>query len=132
MPDAHMDERQSGSALLAFSNAMVKLHKEQFGRGPTHARSDFAGPDTLVCTLEDALLPAERTMVEMGEAQRVRESRTFLQVATADQFIATGEAHFSRKVRAFASAIDPAPGVVWEVFTFEALDARGSRDGRGG
>ena len=131
MPDAHMDERQSGSALLAFSNAMVKLHKEQFGRGPTHARSDFAGPDTLVCTLEDALLPAERTMVEMGEAQRVRESRTFLQVATADQFIATVEAHFPRKVRAFASAIDPAPGVVWEVFTFVAQDARESRDGRG-
>ena len=119
MPDPHRDERQSGTALQAFSNAMVKLHKEQFGRGPTHARSDFAGPDSLVCTLEDALLPAERTMVEMGEQQRVRESRTFLQVATADQFIATAEAHFSRKVRAFASAVDPDPGVVWEIFTFE-------------
>jgi uncharacterized protein YbcI len=124
MTDAHTDERQGGHLLLAFSNAMVKLHKEQFGRGPTHARSDFAGPDTLVCTLEDALLPAERTMVEMGEAQRVRESRTFLQVATADQFIATVEELFSRKVRAFASAIDPDPGVVWEIFTFQPVAGR--------
>ena len=60
-------ERSPGNALQAVSNAMVKLHKEQFGRGPTNARSYFAGPDTLVCTLEDSLLPAERTMVEMGE-----------------------------------------------------------------
>jgi hypothetical protein len=36
---------------------MVKLHKEQFGRGPTNARSYLAGADTLVCTLEDSLLP---------------------------------------------------------------------------
>ena len=101
---------------------MVRLHKEQFGRGPTHARSHFAGPDTLVCTLEDSLLPAERTMVEMGEHQHVRESRTFLQVATADKFIAAVEQIVYRKVRAFASAIDPAPGVVWEIFTFEPED----------
>ena len=72
------------TALQAVSNAMVRLHKEQFGRGPTNARSYFAGPDTLVCTLEDALLPAERTMVEMGEHHRVRESRMFLQVASQD------------------------------------------------
>jgi len=115
-------ERSPANALQAVSNAMVKLHKEQFGRGPTNARSYFAGPDTLVCTLEDSLLPAERTMVEMGEDQHVRESRMFLQVATQDRFIAAVEELVSRKVRAFASAIDPAPGVVFEVFSFEPDD----------
>jgi hypothetical protein len=30
---------------------------------------------TLVGMLEDALLPAERAMVQMGDRQRVRESR---------------------------------------------------------
>ena len=131
MTDAQMDERRQGSALLAVSNAMVKLHKEQFGRGPTHARSDFAGPDSLVCTLEDAMLPAERAMVEMGEQHRVRESRTFLQVATADQFITAVEGLVHRKVRAFASAVDPDAGVVWEVFTFEPVGAAADGDGRG-
>ena len=112
-------ERSPGTTLQAVSNAMVKLHKEQFGRGPTNARSYFAGPDTLVCTLEDSLLPAERTMVEMGEDQRVRETRMFLQVASQDQFVAAVEELVFRKVRAFASAIDPAPGVVFEVFSFK-------------
>jgi hypothetical protein len=27
---------------------MVRLHKEQFGRAPTIARSQFAGPDMLL------------------------------------------------------------------------------------
>jgi uncharacterized protein YbcI len=114
-----------GTQLQAVSNAMVKLHKEQFGRGPTNARSYFAGPDALVCTLEDALLPAERTMVEMGEHQRVRETRMFLQVATEAQFVAAVEDLTARKVRAFASAIDPAPGVVFEVFSFEPETTHG-------
>lgn len=116
-------ERSTGSILQAVSTAMVKLHKEQMGRGPTDARSYFAGPDTLVCTLEDALLPAERTMVEMGEHQRVRESRMFLQVASQKQFVGAIETLLSRKVRAFASAIDPEPGVVFEIFSFEPEDA---------
>ena len=120
-------ERLSPNALQAVSNAMVKLHKEQFGRGPTNARTYFAGPDTLVCTLEDALLPAERTMVEMGEHQRVRETRMFLQVASQDRFIAAVEELLSRTVRAFASAIDPAPGVVFEVFSFQPQDTDDDR-----
>ena len=131
MTDAQMDDRLRGTALLAVSTALVKLHKEQFGRGPTHARTDFAGADSLVCTLEDAMLPAEHAMVKMGEQQRVREARTFLQVATADEFIAVVEDLVHRKVRAFASAIDPDAGVVWEVFTFEPIEGRADGDGRG-
>jgi uncharacterized protein YbcI len=118
------------SALAEVSRAMVRLHKEQFGRGPTHARTDFAGSDTLVCTLEHAMLPAERAMVEMGEDQRVRESRTFLQAATATLFIETLEGIIGREVRAFSSAIDPKADVVYEVFTLQPLDGAQS-DGRG-
>ena len=108
-----------GWLLQDVSNAMVALHKEQFGRGPTKAQSHMAGPDALLCVLDDALLPAERAMVDMGEHQRVRESRTFFQVATADQFIAAVEGITGRTVRAFASATDPEQGTVLETFVFE-------------
>jgi len=89
-----------------------------FGRGPTKAQTHLAGTDALVCIMEDALLPAERAMVEMGEQQRVRESRMFFQVATADTFIAAVEKITGRTVRAFASATDPDRGVVMENFVF--------------
>lgn len=127
MADPRTDTQQAqtgGSLLQDVSNAMVALHKVQFGRGPTKAQSHFAGPDALLCVMEDALLPAERAMVDMGEQQRVRETRMFFQVATADQFVAAVEAITGRTVRAFASAIDPDPGVVMENFVFEPEHGR--------
>jgi hypothetical protein len=48
----------------------------------------------------------------------------FLQVATADQFIATVETITGRTVRAFASASDPDHGVIMENFIFEPGDRR--------
>jgi uncharacterized protein YbcI len=105
------------------------LHKEQFGRGPTRARSNFAGKDALLCVLEDALLPAELAMVQLGDQHRVRESRLYLQVATADAFIAAVEEIVHRTVRGFSSATDPDVNMVFEVFSFEPEAAE--NDGRG-
>jgi uncharacterized protein YbcI len=104
---------------------MVRLHKEQFGRGPTDSRAHFAGPDTLVCVLQNALLPAEQKMVEMGSQERVRESRIAFQAATHAAFVAAVEQIVSRKVRAFASGVDPDADVVFETFFFEARDSGG-------
>jgi uncharacterized protein YbcI len=118
------------SPLTAASNAMVRLHKEQFGRGPTNARAHFAGPDTLVCVLEDVLLPAERKLIDMGEHQRVRETRIAFQVATAPEFVAAIEEIFHRKVRAFSSGADVAQDVVFETFLFERDGGGPSSDGR--
>ena len=128
-PRTDTEQRQQPDEWLLqdVSNAMVALHKEQFGRGPTKAQSHLAGADALLCVMEDALLPAERKMVEMGEQQRVRDTRMFFQVATAEQFVATVEAITGRTVRAFASATDPDRGVVMENFVFTP---QGSHDGR--
>ena len=112
-------EQRAVGLLSAVSNALVTLHKEQFGRGPTRARANFAGDDTLVCVMEEALLPAERVMVQLGDQQRVREARAALQAATSVQFIDAIEDLVNRKVIAFASAVDADTGVVWELFNFE-------------
>jgi len=119
MTGARSDEQRAGGTLSRVSSALVTLHKEQFGRGPTRARANFAGADTVVIGLDDVMLPAERVMVEMGDQQRVRESRAALQAATRDKFVAAVESIVGRKVVAFASAIDPDQGVVWEVFNLE-------------
>jgi uncharacterized protein YbcI len=105
--------------MTAVANALVSLHKEQFGRGPTAARAHFAGPDTLVCLLEDALLPAEQALVDMGEQQRVRDARLFMQVATADRFTSRIEELVGRKVYSFVSALDPDKAIAYEIFLFE-------------
>jgi uncharacterized protein YbcI len=116
-------ERHQQTTMVAVSNALVALHKEQFGRGPTKARSHFAGPDALLCVLEDVLLPAELKLVALGQQNRIREMRSAFQVATAAEFIATVEQIVYRKVRAFASAVDPDANTVFESFHFEALQS---------
>jgi uncharacterized protein YbcI len=96
---------------------MVRLYKEQFGRGPTKARTNWAGPDTLVTILEDTLTPAERNLVKLGEHQRLRDLRMFFQYATVPQFCEPVERVSGRKVRAFHSSIDTvADGMAVEVF----------------
>jgi uncharacterized protein YbcI len=94
------------SVLASISDEMVRLYKEQFGRGPTKARSYWAGGDTLVVLLEDTLAPAERNLVRMGEHQRLRDTRMFFQYATVQEFCAPVERLTGRKVRAFISGID--------------------------
>jgi uncharacterized protein YbcI len=114
-----LPEQHPTSVLAEVSNAMVALHKEQFGRGPISARSHFAGRNDLVCVLENALLPAERRLVAMGDHQRVRETRMAFQVATADAFVGAVERIVGRKVRAFASATDVVQDTVFENFVLE-------------
>jgi uncharacterized protein YbcI len=67
-----------GETLLAISNAMVKLHKEQFGRGPTEACSHYAGRNMVVCALTNALLPAERKLGTAALRERGYLSNTSL------------------------------------------------------
>jgi uncharacterized protein YbcI len=107
------------SVQLAVSNAMVRLYKEQFGRGPTKTRTHFAGSDTLICTLEDSMTPAERHLVEMGEDQRMRDTRMFFQYASEKEFRGAIEGITGRKVWAFVSGIDVKRDVSTEVFYLE-------------
>jgi uncharacterized protein YbcI len=105
--------------MLEISNAMVRLYKEAFGRGPTKARAQFAGPDTLVVILESSLTVAERNLVALGEHQRLREARLFFQYALEDQFRGIVEEALGRRTVAFVSGLDSARDVAMEVFTLE-------------
>jgi uncharacterized protein YbcI len=100
------------------SNAMVRIYKEQFGRGPTKAHSVYAGPDLVICTLENSLTPAEHRMVQLGEHQRVRDIRTFFQHASEQDFVEAVEQITGRSVRAFVSGTDTEHDVSSEVFYF--------------
>ena len=116
---AQVDDEQMQSELAELSNAMVRLYKEKFGRGPTKARTHYAGSDTIVSSLENTLTPVERTMRELGEQQRVEETRLFFQRATRAEFTTTVEQITGRKVRAFVSGMDTAEDVATEVFYLE-------------
>jgi uncharacterized protein YbcI len=111
-------ERQL-SSLAAISREMVRIYKTQFGRGPTKARTAFAGPDLVVCTLEDSLTPVERRMAEIGDHERLRDLRLYFQHVTEDQFREVIERALGRTVRAFVSGMDTTKDVSAELFYLE-------------
>jgi uncharacterized protein YbcI len=129
--DAEARERR-GLELSELSNAMVRLYKEQFGRGPTKARSAYAGPDIVLCTLENSFTPAEATLVRMGEHQRLRDIRMFFQYASEKEFRESVERITGREVRAFVSGVDVAQDLSSEVFYLEPIapSAAHPEDGR--
>jgi uncharacterized protein YbcI len=121
LPQAVETDTETGTAgaesvRAEISREMVRLYKEKFGRGPTKARTDFAGPDIVICTLEHSLTPAEQSLVEMGEHQRLRDTRMYFQHATERQFRGAIERIVRRPVRAFISGIDTCVDVSCEVF----------------
>ena len=117
--DGHLSRRPETQVTSELSNEMVRIYKEIFGRGPTRTRVDWAGRDALLCTLEDSLTPAERKMVDVGEHQRLRETRMFFQHVCEDDFRESVERVTGRKVRAFVSGIDTQTDVSSEVFYLE-------------
>ena len=104
------------SVRAELSREMVRLYKEQFGRGPTKAKTEFAGPDTVLCTLENSLTPAERSLAEIGEHHRLRDTRLYFQHATEGEFRGVVERILDRRVRAFVSGMDTEQDVASEVF----------------
>jgi uncharacterized protein YbcI len=109
----------SRTPMLELSNAMVRLYKDVFGRGPTKARASFAGPDTLVVVLENSMTVAERNLAALGEHGRLRDARLFFQYAVEHEFRATVERILGRRTVAFVSGMDTREDVAVEVFTLE-------------
>jgi len=114
--EVESDDREP-SVLMEVANEMVRLFKEQFGRGPSAARAAWVSPDVLTVVLEDTFTPPERKLAEMGEHQRLREWRSLLQYGRATEFCSPIERITGRTVRAFISGTDTeADGLSVETF----------------
>jgi uncharacterized protein YbcI len=118
-PEKRDFSEANGRDLPRLSAAMVRLYKEQFGRGPIGARSYYAGPDSVICYLTESLTPVERSMRDLGEGQRLRDMRTLFQHLTEPQFRAAAEEVTGRRVLAFMSGMDIERDVSCEVFLLE-------------
>jgi uncharacterized protein YbcI len=103
-PDGRGD--RSTSVVAGISDEMVRIYKEQFGRGPDRVRTYWSSDDVVMTILEDTLTPGERSLALLGEHQRLRDTRTFLQYATVRDFCEPIERLTGRKVKAFISGID--------------------------
>jgi uncharacterized protein YbcI len=111
-------ERASGEALAQVSNSIVSILTECYGRGPTKAKT-YMFDDYVLTVLEDFLTTVERTLVERGREQLVREVRLAFQEELADRFKAAVTDAVGREVKTYHSQLTFDPVIGFEVFVLE-------------
>jgi uncharacterized protein YbcI len=87
-----MDEKchdggERGKLAASISNAIVGLHREYYGRGAKRART-VMGADYIICFLEEIYTPVERTLIDAGRFDAVREMRSAFQDTMRERFVA--------------------------------------------
>ena len=107
-----------GQLAAAISNAMVGIHSKHYGKGPTKAKT-YLVEATVVCVMQDVFTTVERTLIENGKGDLVREVRTTFQYTLRDEFIDAVHAIVGRRPRAFMSQIDCDADMALEFFLLE-------------
>ncbi|MGH2887478.1 MAG: Na-translocating system protein MpsC family protein, partial [Solirubrobacteraceae bacterium] len=118
-PEERPEAQAAPSPLLAISNETVQLYKQAFGRGPTKARTLFADPDTVLILLEDALTTEERTLLDLGADEQLRETRKVIQAALEPALRSLVERTLGRGTRALIAGIDASRATAAHVITLE-------------
>jgi uncharacterized protein YbcI len=117
-----------GALRSAISQAIVRIHSEHYGKGATQAKT-YAWDNLLVTVLRDVLTVAERTLVDVGRVDAVRDVRTTFQFTMEQTFRSAIERLTGRRVHSFMSQVDPINGLGVEIFVLEPLDGGGPEAG---
>jgi uncharacterized protein YbcI len=104
-----------GALRETIANAIVRMHSDYYGRGPTKARV-YADGDLLAVVLEETFTPAEKTLIARGESDGIQDIRRRFQRAMAEQFRSIVEQATGREVRSFMSETDLVNDIAIEVF----------------
>lgn len=128
-PDESRNIEAASSPLLAISNETVQLYKQAFGRGPTKVRTLLADSNTVLILLEDALTAGERTLLNVGADEQLREFRQVIQDALEPALRSLVERTLGRGTRALIAGIDPGQATAAHVITLEPAAPDGSSSG---
>jgi uncharacterized protein YbcI len=106
----------SGAAVrAAISNAVMRLTNELYGRGAARTRT-FVTDEHVFCALEGLLTSVERTLVEAGETELVRELRTRFMQMVRPMFAAEVARLVGRQVLAMESQLVFDPDTLFLIF----------------
>ena len=112
------EEQRAGQLSAAISNAIVHLHREYLGRGPTKARTSIRD-DTIVVLMTDTLTKAEHSLVADGKADEVLSTRHSLQGTMRNDMVTAVERLTGRTVMAFMSTNHIEPDLACEILILE-------------
>lgn len=105
------------------SNAIVRLLREHYGKGPTQAKT-LLHDDLVVTVVRGGFTQAEKTLLEAGHEDVVAQGRRAMQAVLEREMRAVVERISGRDVVAFMSANHHDPDASVEVFLLAPDGAR--------
>jgi len=122
-PDA---DEQGAGLLERISNEMVRAQKRFFGKGPEEAKS-YLVDDLLFIVMRGGMTTAEKTMLEFGQADQVRQFRQLFENEMTQRLTSMIEELTGRTVLTYQSQVMFDPDIVVEMFVFDSMVARAPR-----
>ncbi|QBI18312.1 DUF2294 family protein [Egibacter rhizosphaerae] len=106
----------------AIGEAVTRLERDFYGRGPSSVRvSTSEGDPEIVTVLSlDTLTVADRTLVDRGEMSSVLAHHDALHLATKDDFCSEVAAIVGDEPDAYFARVDPLTGYAARVFVFDS------------
>jgi uncharacterized protein YbcI len=107
-----------GQLAAAISNAIVGIHSKHYGKGPTKAKT-YLIDDMVVCVMQDVFTTVERTLIENGKGELVRDVRMTFQYSLRHEFLEAVRDIVGRQPRSFMSQVDCDADMAIEFFLLE-------------
>jgi uncharacterized protein YbcI len=115
---ASADRLLGGQLSAAISNALVRIHRDYLGRGPTKVRTSVRD-NIVVVLLQDMLTRAEQSLVVARKTDEVLRIRASFQQTMKDDIVAAVEELTGRTVIAFMSTNHVDPDLACEILVLE-------------
>jgi uncharacterized protein YbcI len=112
------DGLTGGQLNAALARAVVRVHRDYVGRGPTKAQAFFRG-NVVVVIMEDVMTKAEQSLVASGQDDAVLEMRCRFQKAMGPELREIVERLTGCKVDAFMSDNHIDPDAAVEIFVLD-------------
>ena len=105
----------SRESLAAVANEIVRLKAQYYGKGPTEAKA-YINDETLVVVLKGGLTTVERTLLDAGDSDLVRQVRLRFQQVMEQNFIDAVQRLTNQRVLTYMSQIVFDPDYCFEFF----------------
>ena len=115
-------------SLATLSRGLVQLFRHRAGRGPTQAKSFWAGDDALLVLFGGGYTKAEKTLWNQGRSDTAVAYRHAVLEALEDDMRAVVESSVGRAVTAVLATAHHDPDVMAAVFLLEPLGGSGSAE----
>ena len=109
-----------GAAAMAICNAITRALKRSSGKGPTKVKA-YTTHDHVAVVVQDMLTTLERTLVQDGHEQLVRDARQLLTARVANECRATIEQATGRRVVGWQTEVNPSADRAFTLIRLQPL-----------